>query len=84
MMAVAWGGLYVEMAVDDRSFRIDQNGPGRSTGAVLAHNSSNFKGLGIPGGVGHGDIQNHSSWFLCSYLTSGRPSAIQRLIPDDR
>ena len=47
------GWLYVEVVVNDLSFRVDYDGPGRTAGAIFAHDGWDFMGLWIPGGMGH-------------------------------
>lgn len=68
---------------------VDYDGPGSPAGAVLFHDFRKSQGLGTFGGMGHGYLQSplqliFKQFVLGIYLTSGRPSDIQLLMPDDR
>ena len=49
-------GLNVKIVIDHFPLGVDDNRPGGATGAVVFHYCRDFMGIGVAGGMGHGDF----------------------------
>ena len=50
-------GLNVKIVIDHFSLGVDDNRPRGATGAVVFHYCRDVMGIGVAGGMGHGDFQ---------------------------